>query len=189
MTVAVDAVFAICALVGVGLLIAVVAFDDQLGGLLDALRIERDVTAQPWTPMLLGFAAAFGVSGLLATHVVGVGTLLAVIVAIVAGLAGAILASGFLTSLRPAGTATALSIRDLVGRDATVGVAIQAGQFGSVYVKADGRIHEYSATAGTDVASGTVVTVTAALGNGLVVMPVESGGPLPSLLEGESHDI
>ena len=188
MTVAVeDAVFAICALVGVGLLVAVVVFDDQLGSLLDALHVQLDVSAQSWAPVLVGFVAAFGVGGLIATQVVGLGGLGAAIAAVVAGVIGALLASTF-GWLRRAETASPLSIRELVGRDGSVGVAIQAGRFGSVYVKGDGPTHEYSATAATDIASGTAVTVTAALGNGLVVTPIESGSPIASLLEGESRD-
>jgi membrane protein implicated in regulation of membrane protease activity len=189
MTVAVqDAVFAICALVGVGLLVAVVVFDDQLGSLLDALHVQLDVSAQSKAPLLLGFIAAFGVGGLIATQLVGLGGLGAAIAAVVAGVIGALLTSTFFGWLHRAETASPLSIRELVGRDGSVGVAIQTGRFGSVYVKGDGPTHEYSATAATDIASGTAVTVTAALGDGLVVTPIESGSPIASLLEGESRD-
>jgi membrane protein implicated in regulation of membrane protease activity len=184
-----DAVFAICALVGVGLLVAVIVFDDQLASLLDALHVQLDVPAQSWTPLLLGFIAAFGVGGLVATQLVGVGGLGALIAAIVAGVIGALLASTLFGWLRRAETTSPLSVRELVGRDGSVGAAIQAGRFGSVYVKAGGQNHEYSATAATDLASGTAVTITAALGNGLVVTPIESGSPIASLLEGESRDV
>jgi membrane protein implicated in regulation of membrane protease activity len=65
-------------------------------------------------------------------------------------------------------------MRDLVGREASVAVAIPAGRFGSVYVRTRGETREYSATASADIPAGAVVTVTGALGNGLVVAAVEA---------------
>jgi hypothetical protein len=53
-----------------------------------------------------------------------------------------------------------------------VSVSISAGRFGSVLVKAEGQTHEFSATASTDIPSGTPVTVTATAGTGLVVAPL-----------------
>jgi hypothetical protein len=40
-----------------------------------------------------------------------------------------------------------------------------------VYVKAEGQTHEFTATAGVDLSSGTPITVTGVAGNGLVVAP------------------
>jgi hypothetical protein len=183
-----DAVFAICALVGIGLVVAMVAFDDQLDKLVDALHLELDganLAAQPWTAPLLGFITAFGVGGLVATLLVDVGEPWAATAAIIAGVIGSLLASISFGWLRRADSAAAPSVRELVGRDGNVNVAIQAGQFGSVYVKAAGQTREYAATAATDIATGTPVTVSAALGSGLVVTPIESGNPVRSLLE---HD-
>jgi membrane protein implicated in regulation of membrane protease activity len=78
------------------------------------------------------------------------------------------------------------SMRDLVGRSASVAVAIPAGRFGSVYVRAEGRTHEYSATASADIPAGAHVTVTGAVGNGLVVAPVDSA-PATRVLTEEDH--
>jgi hypothetical protein len=54
-----------------------------------------------------------------------------------------------------------------------VAVAIPAGRLGSVYVRAEGQNHEYSATAAVDVASGSVVRVVGVHGSGLIVAPLE----------------
>lgn len=184
MTVAVeDAVFTICALAGVGVLVAMVVFDDRLSDVLDALNVDPGLAGHPWTPAVVGFLAAFGLGGLVATQMLDVGGLAAAVAAVVLGFLGALLASTFVPTLRAGDTATAPSIRDLVGRDGSVAAPIHAGRFGSVYVKAEGRTHEYSATASTDIAAGTAVTVTAALGSGLVVTPIDIPDAVQSLPE------
>jgi hypothetical protein len=65
-------------------------------------------------------------------------------------------------------------MRELVGRPASVAVAITAGGFGSVYVKAQGRTHEYSATASVDIGAGAEVNVTGAVGDALMVAMTDS---------------
>jgi membrane protein implicated in regulation of membrane protease activity len=74
------------------------------------------------------------------------------------------------------------STEDLVGQDAFVAVGITAGHWGSVYVKAEGQNHEYTATASEDIAAGTQVLVTGTAANGLVVAlkprpATEAGAP------------
>jgi hypothetical protein len=59
-----------------------------------------------------------------------------------------------------------------VGRQASVAVSIPAGRFGSVWVKAEGQTHEFSATSAVDIPAGTAVTVTGTAGTGLVVAPL-----------------
>jgi membrane protein implicated in regulation of membrane protease activity len=51
-------------------------------------------------------------------------------------------------------------------------VSISTGRLGSVYVRAEGQTHEFTATSNVDVPSGTPVTVTGVAGNGLIVAPV-----------------
>jgi membrane protein implicated in regulation of membrane protease activity len=182
-----DAVFIVCALIGLVLLLVTVVFDDILGGLLDALHVDVDVGGTSLAPLLLGFVSMFGIGGLIATQLLDVHGGQAAVGGVVAGVIGAVLASTLFGVLRRSETAAPFSIRDLVGRDASVAVAIPAGRFGSVYVKAEGQTHEYSATAAIDIPSGTRVTVTAALGNGLVVAPIEAPVPARPLSEGGNH--
>ena len=61
-----------------------------------------------------------------------------------------------------------------------------AGRFGSVYVRAEGRTHEYSATAVADIGAGAEVTVTGAVGDGLVVAAIEAP-PRARVLSDEDH--
>ncbi len=181
-----DAVFVLCALIGLVLLLVTVAFDDLLGGVLDALHVDVDVDVggASLTPLLLGFVSMFGLGGLIATQLLELHGGLAALGGVVAGIVGALLASTLFGLLRRSESASPLSMRDLVGGPASVAVAIPAGRFGSVYVKAGGQTHEYSATASVDIPAGTPVTVVAALGNGLVVAAIESPAPARPLSEG-----
>jgi membrane protein implicated in regulation of membrane protease activity len=130
--------------------------------------------------VLLGFLSVFGVGGLVATYVLHAGGAAAALAAVVAGVVGAALAWRLLPVLRES-SPSPLSVRDLVGREASVVVPIPAGRFGSVYVRAEGGTHEYSATASADIAEGTRVTVTGALGSGLVVAPIAAVDSAPLL--------
>ena len=168
-----DAVFLIVALVGVVPLLVMVAFPERVGHVLDGLEIPVDTARTPVT-LLLGFVSLFGIGGLVATHILTIGGRQAVLAGLVAGIAGAILVWRVFPVLRESNGPIPVSVRDLVGREASVAVAIPAGRLGSVYVKAGGQTQEYSATASADVAVGTPVTVTGALGSGLVVVPIEA---------------
>jgi hypothetical protein len=57
-------------------------------------------------------------------------------------------------------------------------VAIPAGRFGSVWVKAEGQTHEFGATASVDIPAGSTVTVTGIAGTGLIVAPLTSPTPV-----------
>jgi hypothetical protein len=167
-----DAVFVGAAVVGVALLLARFAFDAQLRRAPGALRV------------VVGFVSMFGVGGLIATRLLDVHGGGAAAAGAVAAIIGAVLGSALFGLGRTSESRGPVSMRDLVGGPASVAVSIPAGRFGSVYVKAAGRTHEYSATASVDVAAGTRVTVTGALGDGLVVAPVESPATRP-LSEGD----
>jgi membrane protein implicated in regulation of membrane protease activity len=82
--------------------------------------------------------------------------------------------------LRRSEGADPFSTSDLVGHDAYVAIGIPAGRFGSVYVKAEGQTHEFSATANVDVAAGSSVRVTGVAGNGLIVAPVQQASSEPA---------
>jgi membrane protein implicated in regulation of membrane protease activity len=75
------------------------------------------------------------------------------------------------SALRRAESPPPFSTRDLVGHDAYVQVAIPAGHYGSVLVKAEGQTHEFSATASVDIGVGTVARVSGVAGTGLIVEP------------------
>jgi membrane protein implicated in regulation of membrane protease activity len=167
-----DAVFVVAALVGLVPLVILVALAERVARVLDGLDVDVEATRTPVT-LLLGFLLMFGVAGLVALRALNAGAAQAALVGVIAGIVGALTTWRLLPVLRASKGANPVSVRDLVGRDASVVVAIPAGRFGSVYVKTAGQTHEYSATSSADIAAGTPVTVTGALGSGLVVAPVE----------------
>jgi membrane-bound ClpP family serine protease len=167
-----DLIFVVCTLVGGGLLLVTVLVDDILGGVLDALHIGFDIGGVSLMPLLLGFVSMFGVGGLFATQVLGVHAGQAAIIGTIGGLIGFGIVFVMFTLLRRSEGTNPFSTSSLVGRTASVSVSIPAGRFGSVLVKAEGQTHEFSATAATDIPSGTPVTVTATAGTGLVVAPL-----------------
>jgi membrane protein implicated in regulation of membrane protease activity len=175
-----DLVFILCTLVGGGLLLITVLVDDILGGLLDALHIGFDIGGVSLMPLLLGFVSMFGVGGLFATQVLDIHGGQAAIVGTVSGAVGFGIVFALFSVFRQAEGSAPFQLDDLVGRQAAVAVSIPAGRFGSVYVKAEGQTHEFSATAPMDIGQGTPVTVTGVAGNGLIVAPralTTEGGP------------
>jgi membrane-bound ClpP family serine protease len=178
-----DIVFVTCGLAGLVLAVASVAFGDQLGELLDRVGIGVETARAPVAALLIGFISLFGVGGLVAVRILGVHGGFAVLAAMVAGVIGAIVGWAVSAFVRDAEREGAPSMRELVGQPASVAVAIAAGRFGSVYVRAEGRTHEYSATASTDILAGARVTVTGAVGNGLVVAAIDSPMTPPVLAD------
>ena len=162
-------VFAVCALVGGGLLLVTVLVDDILGAVFDF-----DIGGVSLMPLLLSFVSMFGVGGLFATEVLDIHGGQAGLVGGGFGLLGLGIAYALFSALRRAEAPPAFSTRDLVGREAFVAVGIPAGRFGSVYIKAEGQTHEFSATAVTEIASGSTVRVTGTAGAGLVVESIPS---------------
>jgi len=167
-----DLIFVICTLLGGGLLLVTVLVDDILGGILDALHVGFDIGGVSLMPLLLGFVSMFGVGGLFATQVLGIHAGQAAIVGTVSGAIGFGIVYGMFTALRRSEGSNPFSTATLVGRQASVAVSIPAGRFGSVWVKAEGQTHEFSATAAVDIPAGTAVTVTGTAGTGLVVAPL-----------------
>lgn len=162
-----DWVFGVAALIGGVLLLVTVVFDDVLGGLLDGFGF--DIGGTSITPILLGFVGMFGAGGLFATQLLDMHAGPAAIVGIIAGFGGAALAGAIFGVLRRSESEEPFKLADLVGDSAYVSVAIPAGRYGSVLVKAEGQTHEFSATADGDVAAGRTVTITGTAGNGLIV--------------------
>jgi membrane protein implicated in regulation of membrane protease activity len=179
-----DLVFVICTLVGGGLLLITVLVDDILGGIFEALSIDFDIGGVSLMPLMLAFVSMFGVGGLFATQVLDIHGGQAALVGTVFGAAGFGVVFALFSVMRRSEGATPFSTRDLVGRDAFVGVGIPAGKNGSVYIKAEGQTHEFGATAAIDIPAGTTVRVTGTAGTGLIVAPIQeaassgaTGGP------------
>ncbi len=164
-----DAVFVLCALVGGGLLLIVVVFDDILGGIFDAIGIGVDFGGVSLIPLALSFVAMFGVGGIFATQVMGLSGAPAALVGVVAGAIGLGLNYALFSFLRRSEGTQPFSTQDLVGHDAFVVVAIPAGRFGTVSVRAEGQTHEYPATASADIAAGITVRITGVAGSGFIV--------------------
>lgn len=169
-----DFVFVVCVLIGGALLLVTVVVDDFLGGLLDALSVDLDIGGVSLMPVMLAFISMFGVGGLVATQVFDLHAGQAALVGTAFGAAGFGVTWVLFTILRRSEGADPFSTRDLVGRDAFVAVSIPAGRFGSVYVKAEGQTHEFSATASVDIPAGSAVRVTGVAGPGLVVTPLDA---------------
>jgi membrane protein implicated in regulation of membrane protease activity len=174
-----DLVFVVCTLVGGGLLLLSVLVDDILGGIFDAVGIGFDIGGVSLMPLLLAFVSMFGVGGLFATQVLDVHGGVAAVVGVFFGAAGFGVAYVLFTVMRRSEGATPFSTRSLVGRDAFVGVAIPAGRFGSVMVKAEGQTHEFRATSSVDIPAGTTVRVTGTAGTGLIVSKIEEAPAAP----------
>ena len=167
-----DLVFIVCALVGGGLLLITIVFDDILGGIFEALHLGVEIGGTSLAPLLIAFVAMFGVGGLFATQLLDVHGGPAAGVGGAFGLVGVGIVYALFSTFRRAEGASPFSLEDLVGRQASVAVGITPGRSGSVYVRAEGQTHEYSATATADLPSGSLVTVTAVAGSGLVVEPI-----------------
>jgi membrane protein implicated in regulation of membrane protease activity len=168
-----DWVFILCTLVGGGLLLITVLVDDVLGGILDALNIDFDIGGVSLVPVMLGFVSMFGVGGLFASQILDLHGGQAAAVGTIAGFIGVAIVWGLFSIFQRSESAPPFSLDDLVGASGSVAVAIPAGRFGTVYVKAEGQTREFSATASADLPSGLPITVTATTGTGLVVAPLE----------------
>ena len=169
-----DFIFVVCALVGGALLLITVVVDDILGAVFDF-----DIGGVSLMPLLLAFVSMFGVGGLFATQVLDVHGGVAAVVGVIFGTAGFGVAYALFTVMRKSEGATPFSTKSLVGHDAFVGVAIPAGRFGSVLVKAEGQTNEFSATASVDIPAGTTVRVTGTAGTGLIVARAEEPATSP----------
>jgi membrane protein implicated in regulation of membrane protease activity len=172
-----DLVFLVCTIVGGGLLLITVLLDDILGGLLDFLHVDFDIGGVSLMPLLLGFVSMFGVGGLFATQVLDIHGGSAGIIGTAAGLIGFGIVYVMFSALRRSEGRNPFSTSTLVGKTASVAVGIPAGRYGSVWVKAEGQTHEFSATASVDIPAGTTVTITGTAGTGLVVTPIAGSPP------------
>src|SRR5947207_5460 len=164
-----DLVFGGCLVLGGGLLLLTLIFDDLFGCFLSAIPLGFDLGGVSPTPLLLGFVAMFGIGGLIGEHSFGLGVGPATLVGVVAGLLGAGVVFGSFKVLRQAESTDTFSLEDMVGSTARVAVAIPANRYGSVLISFAGASHNMGATADAEIPAGRVVKVIGVAGNNLVV--------------------
>jgi len=120
------------------------------------------------TPILLGFLAMFGIGGLVGAALerdaadqllIGVGF----------GVAGASTTLGIFAALGRAEGRRPTSLRELIGRRATVTVSIDPGARGTVRLTYDGAIQILPATADNSIARGREVEIVAVHGMAVTV--------------------
>jgi membrane protein implicated in regulation of membrane protease activity len=167
-----DFVFVVGALVGGGLLLITAFVDDVVGGLLEAVHLRLEVGGVSLVAPLLGFVASFGVGGIVATQTLDVHGVQAAIVGVGFGALGFGVAFGLLRSFARTRGGRPFALRDLIGMEAAVALAIPAGRHGSVYILVEGQTHEVGATAVLDLPAGALVRVTGVAGAVLIVAPV-----------------
>jgi membrane protein implicated in regulation of membrane protease activity len=164
-----DLVFGACLVVGGGLLLLTLIFDDLFGGILNAIHLGFDMGGVSPTPVLLGFLAMFGIGGLFGLHSLALGPGLATLVGGAAGIVGAGVVFGAFRVLGAAQSTETFSLQDMVGSTGRVSVAIPANRFGSVLISFAGASHNMTATADSEIPAGKVVQVVAVAGGNLVV--------------------
>ncbi len=164
-----DLVFGGCLVLGGGLLLLTLIFDDLFGGFLNAIHLGFDLGGVSPTPLVLGFVAMFGIGGLIGEHSFGLGVGPATLVGVVAGLIGAGVVFGSFKVLRQAESTDTFSLEDMVGSTARVAVGIPANRYGSVLISFAGASHNMGATADAEIPAGRVVKVIGVAGNNLVV--------------------
>ena len=172
-----DLVFGACLVVGGGLLLLTLIFDDIFGGILNAIHLGFDMGGVSPTPLLLGFVSMFGIGGLLGEHGFGLGAGLATLVGVVAGLIGAGVVFGAFKALRQAESTDTFSLQDMIGSTGRVSVGIPANRYGSVLISFAGASHNMGATADAEIPAGKVVKVIGVAGNNLVVESTSVASP------------
>jgi membrane-bound ClpP family serine protease len=167
-----DLVFGACLVLGGGLLLLTLIFDDLFGGILNAIHLGFDLGGVSPTPVLLGFLAMFGVGGLFGLHSLGLGQGIATLVGGAAGIAGGGVVLGAFKVLGAAQSTESFSLQDMVGSTGRVSVGIPANRYGTVLISFAGASHSMGATADAEIAAGRVVKVVGVAGNNLVVESV-----------------
>jgi membrane protein implicated in regulation of membrane protease activity len=169
-----DLVFGGCLLIGGGLLLLTLIFDDLFGGVLNAFHLGFDLGGVSPTPVLLGFVAMFGIGGLFGLHSFGLSPGAATLVGLVGGAAGAGIVLVAFKALASAESTESFSLSDMVGSTGRVSVGIPANRLGSVLISFAGASHDISATADAEIPAGRIVKVVAVAGNNLVVAPASA---------------
>src|SRR3954447_13861632 len=169
-----DLVFGACLLIGGGLLLLTLIFDDLFGGILNAIHFGFDLGGVSPTPVLLGFVAMFGVGGLAGLHTFGQGAGGATGIGFAAGVVGAAIVLGAFKVLQRAESTESFSLSDMVGSTGRVSISIPANRFGSVLISFAGASHNMTATADAEIPAGRSVKVVSVAGSNLVVAPTSA---------------
>jgi membrane-bound ClpP family serine protease len=167
-----DLVFGACLLLGGGLLLLTLIFDDLFGGILNAIHLGFDLGGVSPTPVLLGFLAMFGIGGLFGLHSLGLGPGIATLVGGAAGIVGGGVVLGAFKVLGAAQSTESFSLQEMIGSTGRVSVGIPANRYGTVLISFAGASHSMGATADAEIAAGRVVKVVGVAGNNLVVESV-----------------
>jgi membrane-bound ClpP family serine protease len=167
-----DLVFGACLLLGGGLLLLTLIFDDLFGGILNAMHLGFDLGGVSPTPVLLGFLAMFGIGGLFGLHSLGLGPGIATLVGGAAGIVGGGVVLGAFKVLGAAQSTESFSLHEMIGSTGRVSVGIPANRYGTVLISFAGASHSMGATADAEIAAGRVVKVVGVAGNNLVVESV-----------------
>jgi membrane protein implicated in regulation of membrane protease activity len=164
-------VFAISMILALVLLLITVVLDDVVSGVLDGLHMGVDIAGVSIAPIALGFMAMFGIGGLFGTQAMDLDSGRASIVGAGAGVVGGLVVYGMFRLLTRSQGEEAYSINELVGQTGRVVVGIPAGRHGEVLISFGGASQKRTATADTDIKSGSTVTVTAVAGSIVIVEP------------------
>ncbi len=146
--------FIVIGIVGAVLLLSSLLFDDVIDGLVPDLDFISG-------PVIGAFLAAFGLFGWFATSGVDLPSLLAIVIA----LGGGVVFGGFTFKLTDAlinqPTDATPTTASLVGQTGRVVTPVRADGIGEVLVALGGASTKYTATADTDLATGSPVVVVA----------------------------
>ena len=146
--------FIVIGIVGAVLLLSSLLFDDVIDGLVPDLDFISG-------PVIGAFLAAFGLFGWFATSGVDLPSLLAIVIA----LGGGVVFGGFTFKLTDAlinqPTDATPTTASLVGQTGKVVTPVRADGIGEVLVALGGASTKYTATADTDLATGSPVVVVA----------------------------
>ena len=150
--------------VGAGFLVASIL----LGDVLDIFDFDfGDGVAA--TPILFTTLAGFGAGGLLAIKAADIDDGPSIIVGLVSAFALGGLAMLFFKALGRQESEGAFSASQLVGAEGRCIVAITPGNTGRVLVPHQGMTRSFTATSDEDIASGSEIVVSGAIGNSLKV--------------------
>lgn len=156
-----NAVFLICLVVGGLLLLVGLLLDDELGPLLDFVRLRREVRGVPIVGYVLVFVCGFGIGGLIGVSGMKAEALPATGLALVGGLLGLVLAAVVSDARkgRRAMVDPTVDLEDLVGHRGRVTSATSENTLGTVSLSYRGVEREFAATASSDIPIGSVVVV------------------------------
>lgn len=151
-------VFLIIGLIGLALLVLCLIIGDVLDGALGLDSVGGDFLS---VAGIAGFAAAFGFG---AAAVEGaLGTVVAVVVGLVAGTLVGAAAAWFTNTLKRSGSDVTVRTDELVGATGRVLHDIPADGYGQVRLTAAGHLTLLNARANEPIPAGTLVTVTEVL--------------------------